>query len=182
MHNKVSFFKFFFLCLLSDSLFQAHFLELLEAEFDSSGDVFSVFYFDVDRFKAINDTHGHEAGDMVLKELVGVAQEVLDRSSSVLARMGGDEFAVLLYKSDKTSSMSVGEKLREAVEKHSFRYDGKEVRRRGKNENENENETKRRLKQVKVTVSIGVSESDDKCESATALLKQVRFKEQTFFL
>ncbi len=58
---------------------KAHFLELLEAEFDTATDAFSIMYFDVDRFKLVNDTHGHATGDAVLKDLAIEAQKILER-------------------------------------------------------------------------------------------------------
>lgn len=59
------------------------------------GGTFGLLYLDVDRLKAVNDTHGHAAGDAVL---CGIAEALVGatRKSDVIARMGGDEFAVLL--------------------------------------------------------------------------------------
>ncbi|WP_082939105.1 diguanylate cyclase domain-containing protein [Mitsuaria sp. 7] len=60
-----------------------------------TGRGFSVCYLDLDGFKAINDQHGHEAGDEVLGEISQRLQELV-RSNDVVARLGGDEFAILL--------------------------------------------------------------------------------------
>lgn len=56
----------------------------------------TLVYFDVDRFKSVNDTFGHEAGDNVLKELAVRAQEAVG-PEDIVVRLGGDEFAILLY-------------------------------------------------------------------------------------
>jgi diguanylate cyclase (GGDEF)-like protein len=55
----------------------------------------AVFYLDLDRFKEVNDTHGHAAGDRVLQEVSVRLREAL-RASDTLARLGGDEFVALL--------------------------------------------------------------------------------------
>jgi diguanylate cyclase (GGDEF)-like protein len=63
---------------------------------------FSLVMLDLDRFKALNDRHGHAAGDRVLHRVGGVLRSSL-RAGDLAARMGGDEFAVLLHRGDKTS-------------------------------------------------------------------------------
>ncbi len=70
----------------------------------------TLFYLDLDKFKSINDTLGHAAGDEVLKE---TAEKILSviRDSDIAARMGGDEFVILLPDSDAQAALSVAEKL-----------------------------------------------------------------------
>jgi diguanylate cyclase (GGDEF)-like protein len=62
---------------------------------DRKGASFALVFIDVDRFKSINDTHGHEEGDRALKELAGLLQRTF-RRSDVVARLGGDEFIVMM--------------------------------------------------------------------------------------
>ncbi|MEN6370497.1 MAG: diguanylate cyclase [Armatimonadota bacterium] len=75
--------------------------------------------FDLDRFKSINDTLGHPAGDSVLKQLAEVVKDSI-RSIDVAARYGGDEFAIILPETDLESGMEVAERLRRAVEEKEF--------------------------------------------------------------
>lgn len=71
----------------------------------------SCITFDIDHFKAINDTYGHPGGDQVL---IGVARAVTEqlRQSDLLGRLGGEEFAVLLPLTDRLHALEVAEKLR----------------------------------------------------------------------
>ena len=69
---------------------------------------------DVDDFKRINDTHGHAAGDRVLRRASG-ALAALGRAIDVIARYGGEEFAVLLPETDADGARAFGERIREAV-------------------------------------------------------------------
>ncbi|MDQ7000284.1 MAG: diguanylate cyclase, partial [Mariprofundus sp.] len=69
-----------------------------------------LLYLDLDRFKAINDTQGHACGDLVLKTVATRIQDTL-RASDTAARMGGDEFAILLPETDMTSALRVANKL-----------------------------------------------------------------------
>lgn len=76
---------------------------------------FAVMFIDLDRFKFINDTLGHEAGDTLLKEITGRFQELL-RTSDVIARLGGDEFVVLVQEvNDREQAAVVAQKVLEAA-------------------------------------------------------------------
>jgi diguanylate cyclase (GGDEF)-like protein len=75
----------------------------------------SLAFFDVDHFKRVNDTFGHQAGDAVLVALANAISAMI-RNEDVFARYGGEEFAVILRGIDGTSCHIVGERLRERVE------------------------------------------------------------------
>jgi len=79
-----------------------------------SGDRVHVAMLDLDDFKAINDTHGHLAGDRLLRELAAAWQPLV-RGSDALARLGGDEFAVLLSGCDDVEAEEIAERLREVA-------------------------------------------------------------------
>lgn len=74
----------------------------------------SLMIFDLDFFKSVNDTHGHNVGDTVLKEIAHVAREQL-RASDALARWGGEEFIVLSPATRIDGALSLAEKIREAI-------------------------------------------------------------------
>ncbi len=78
---------------------------------------------DMDRFKLVNDNAGHGAGDQLLRE-VGVLIRKCVRQSDVCARIGGDEFAILLYQIDEKKVITVMEKINMAFDKLSFSYSG----------------------------------------------------------
>ncbi len=84
---------------------------------------FSALFMDLDRFKQVNDTAGHAAGDALLK---GIAQclEASVRQSDTVARLGGDEFAVLLPRCPAPQAMRVADKLRAAVEAYVLQWEG----------------------------------------------------------
>ena len=79
--------------------------------------------FDIDHFKRVNDTHGHQAGDLVLSELSTLLTGAL-RAEDVFARYGGEEFAVICRGTDLTQARIVGERMRKAVETHRFTFEG----------------------------------------------------------
>ncbi|WP_299532133.1 diguanylate cyclase [uncultured Herbaspirillum sp.] len=83
------------------------------------GRAVSVVLFDIDHFKRINDTYGHQAGDAIL---IGVSQCVAQslRKVDVLARYGGEEFIILLPESDLAQAAAVAEKLRAALQERVF--------------------------------------------------------------
>lgn len=76
---------------------------------------FSCIALDLDHFKAINDRHGHAAGDVVLAETVQVCRERL-RSSDIFGRIGGEEFAAVLPHTDAAGALRVAEEIRAALE------------------------------------------------------------------
>lgn len=80
-----------------------------------SGEPMTIIGFDLDHFKAINDVRGHAVGDKVLSAVGDVCRAHL-RGSDFLGRLGGEEFAVLLPKTDLEGGMLVAGKLREAIE------------------------------------------------------------------
>ncbi len=83
----------------------------------------SLVMLDLDHFKAINDTHGHLAGDYVLQAM---AEGILDtvRKEDVFARYGGEEFAVLSRGIDRPGAIQFAKRLRTWVEMHPFIYEG----------------------------------------------------------
>lgn len=76
-----------------------------------------ILMLDIDHFKSVNDTYGHQAGDLVIK---AVAQTCLDglRRSDVLGRLGGEEFAIILPETAPDQAVQVAEKLRQAIHGH----------------------------------------------------------------
>jgi two-component system, cell cycle response regulator len=83
---------------------------------------------DVDHFKSVNDTHGHQAGDAVLKQVAAVLRDSA-REIDRVGRYGGEEFIVLLPASNIDDAVAFAERVREAVERRDFSYDGGSLRR-----------------------------------------------------
>ncbi len=79
--------------------------------------------FDIDRFKLVNDSHGHGAGDEVLRD-IGTLLRLHVRKSDVPARLGGDEFGIVLYHTNIEQAERFVEILMEGVRAHAFDYDG----------------------------------------------------------
>jgi diguanylate cyclase (GGDEF)-like protein len=126
---------------------------LMEAEFKRAKALhtdFSVLFFDLDHFKKINDTYGHDAGDYVLKEISNLVRGGHLRPKDVFARYGGEEFVVLLSNTSATAAQEIAEKIRASIETHAFIYEGK---------------------RLPVTTSLGVAEMSSSVESSSGLLK-----------
>jgi diguanylate cyclase (GGDEF)-like protein len=87
-----------------------------------SGGTFSVMMLDCDRFKQVNDDHGHLVGDLVIREIAQVIRQNI-RSSDYLARWGGEEFVVLLPGASCNGAIAKAEIIRQAVENHVFTVD-----------------------------------------------------------
>lgn len=93
---------------------RGHFMHLAELEVARAAryrSQLSLLMIDIDNFKAINDTHGHKAGDLVLKKLGEVGRKAL-RKVDIIGRIGGEEFAVLLPETSMDGAMLVAERLR----------------------------------------------------------------------
>lgn len=75
---------------------------------------------DMDHFKQVNDTYGHDAGDMVLKQLAGIIVNIV-RSTDLAARFGGEEFVILMPETDTQAAMITANRVREQVEATPFK-------------------------------------------------------------
>ncbi|MGX9366776.1 diguanylate cyclase [Desulfoplanes sp. PS50] len=79
----------------------------------------SLIIFDIDHFKRVNDIHGHDVGDEVLKAVAQVVRTSV-RRTDILARWGGEEFVVLVPETGLDATLTLAEKLRTAIETHHF--------------------------------------------------------------
>lgn len=100
---------------------------------------FSVLMLDIDHFKKLNDTYGHDSGDAALKALVDVCIDNL-RSEDVCGRWGGEEFLVILPETNKEGALQVAERLREKI---------------------SEKKVSVKKEEISFTVSIGVAQVTD---------------------
>jgi diguanylate cyclase (GGDEF)-like protein len=91
------------------------YVETLQASVIRKGTHLAVLMFDVDHFKKVNDTYGHDAGDKVLVAVAGVLKETL-RKSDILVRYGGEEFLAFLVDTTGDGGMIAAEKVRAAIE------------------------------------------------------------------
>ncbi len=112
------------------------FLEVKEAEFKRYGRNYSVIMFDLDKFKNVNDTFGHDAGDAVLSAFAKILKKEC-RTVDIVGRFGGEEFLAILSETDTSGGVIFAEKVRKHVQKARFMYKGN---------------------RIEVTVSSGVSE------------------------
>jgi diguanylate cyclase (GGDEF)-like protein/PAS domain S-box-containing protein len=110
----------------------------------------SMILFDADHFKRVNDTYGHAAGDAVLRNFAATLTRTF-RQLDIVARVGGEEFAVLVPSTDQHHALMMAERLRRAVEAEAVEYDGKCIR---------------------YTVSGGVAQMDDSLSGLDALMKR----------
>lgn len=94
-----------------------HFEQLSEREMlyvQRFGEKLCLIIFDIDRFKAVNDTYGHHIGDLALKHIAEVSQTCL-REHDILARFGGEEFVALLPRTQAAQAYAIAERLRQAL-------------------------------------------------------------------
>lgn len=109
----------------------------------------SMLILDIDCFKKVNDTYGHGAGDYVLETLARICEEVV-RDIDTVARIGGEEFAILLPSTAINGAMQIAERIRRQTEAYAFHYDGHRFR---------------------LTVSLGAAELSDESWSVTEFIK-----------
>jgi diguanylate cyclase (GGDEF)-like protein len=83
---------------------------------------------DIDKFKSVNDTYGHQAGDAVLRDFAGILEREA-REIDRVGRYGGEEFVVLLPGTVLDAAVTFAERVRTATEAHTFAFDGVEIRR-----------------------------------------------------
>ena len=107
--------------LLNRQAFEAA-LGLTLEQCELAQDHHALMFVDLDRFKLVNDTCGHRAGDVLLKELTDKISRSL-RQSDVLGRIGGNEFGVLLRFTSAEDASAVAEKIRRTVEDFSFEWE-----------------------------------------------------------
>jgi len=116
-----------------DGLTEVHnkrfFDEMLEREVSRSERyerAFALIFFDIDHFKRVNDTYGHLAGDAILRQLAGAIRNHV-RRDDIVARIGGEEFAVLLPEVTIQGGIEVARKLRELIEASAFWFEGTKI-------------------------------------------------------
>ncbi len=86
----------------------------------------TLILFDIDHFKAINDTYGHDAGDTVLKKLAVVVRGII-RNSDIFVRIGGEEFMIILPNCPLDQGIKLAERIRETIERTAFIYNEKPI-------------------------------------------------------
>lgn len=87
----------------------------------------SLLIFDIDKFKDVNDTYGHPAGDYILKEVAHVVKTKLIRGNDFFARAGGEEFCLLLAGSALNQAEEVAERIRATIEAQEFVFEGTKI-------------------------------------------------------
>ncbi|MCY4524129.1 MAG: GGDEF domain-containing protein [Halobacteriovoraceae bacterium] len=116
-----------------------------------TGNPLTLIVLDLDHFKKLNDTHGHDAGDYVLKEMAALVRKEGVRDLDVFARYGGEEFVILLPKTNIKQGFNIAERVRKLIEEYNFSYENKKL---------------------EVTASIGVADYRQGVNTGTDLFKR----------
>jgi diguanylate cyclase (GGDEF)-like protein len=114
-----------------------------------NGNPLTLMVLDLDRFKRVNDTYGHDVGDVVLKEAAGMMRNSI-RATDIICRIGGEEFLVICRETDAKNAAVVAERLRQSVEAGFVTAGGTEI---------------------KITISIGIASKDASTPDAQVLMK-----------
>lgn len=109
----------------------------------------SVLILDIDHFKKVNDTYGHQAGDKVIQSLAQVIKRSI-RETDIAGRYGGEEFVVILSDTSAENAVGVAERIRLSAQRKVVWYEGQ---------------------RIKFTVSLGLAEHSKQCQSAMAWLE-----------
>ncbi len=96
-------------------------IKKFENEFIRKGQNFAVIFFDIDHFKNVNDTYGHECGDIVLKTFASLLLK-LTRDLDIVGRYGGEEFVVALHYNDKSELEKYVSRIKSVITKNKFIY------------------------------------------------------------
>ncbi len=112
------------------------FMKVKEAEYERYNRNYSIVMLDIDHFKSVNDTYGHDAGDAVLAAFAKILKREA-RSVDIVGRFGGEEFMVILSETDVDGGVIFAQKVRKKVQKAKFMY---------------------KKKRIEITLSAGVSE------------------------
>lgn len=115
---------------LTGAINKSYLIARLGFAIDMASDVrpVSVVAFDFDNFKQVNDQYGHAAGDHVLRATSAMIMEAFVRPGDLFARMGGEEFAIIMPDTTLQRAVEAAEKLRATLEEQSFEYDGQDIR------------------------------------------------------
>ncbi|MGC3999659.1 MAG: diguanylate cyclase [Anaeromyxobacter sp.] len=130
-------------------LYNTRYLDLALDRELGGGRPFTVLFMDLDRFKAVNDEHGHLSGSRLLVEVARVLRACV-RDDDVLVRYGGDEYLVLLVGIDSGGGLKVAERIRRAIEDHRF--------------------LSREGQRVRVTASIGLASFPEHAQAKAEIL------------
>ncbi|AKJ30000.1 GGDEF domain-containing protein [Caldimonas brevitalea] len=138
---------------LTGSFNRRHFREVGEVELLRArryGTPLALILIDADHFKRVNDTHGHQCGDVLLREISLACRATL-RSTDLLARLGGEELAVLLPQTDLAGALAMAERIRQEVARLALAW---------------------RDETVEATISLGVAALRPEMTSLDALLHE----------
>jgi len=130
-------------------LYNTRYLDLALLREMEGGRPFTVLFMDLDRFKLVNDEHGHLAGSRLLVEVARVLRSCV-RDDDVLVRYGGDEYVMLLAGIDSGGGLKVAERIRRAIEDHRF--------------------LSREGSRVRITCSIGLASYPEHAQSKAEIL------------
>lgn len=126
-------------------------LSVMLGKAQSQGRDMALMILDIDHFKAVNDTYGHDAGDVVLREFSARLKRNI-RGIDLACRFGGEEFVVLMPDTDMAQAELVAERVRQSVAERSFEVDA--------------------TRRLSVTVSVGVSLYETEADTPESLIKR----------